>query len=120
MPFYTGSQIGQKHPGQNRGCLHAASVTYGKVRSPRIPGIYWWGRRDSNPHGRNHMLLRHARLPFRHSLMSQWYSLRLWCMADMRVLKGRRPLRLRCETSRQAAIIMTRRILPAGTFSPIV
>ena len=28
---------------------------------------FWWGRRDSNPHGRSHMLLRHARLPFRHS-----------------------------------------------------
>ncbi len=31
----------------------------------------WLGRMvvkwDSNPHGRSHMLLRHARLPFRHS-----------------------------------------------------
>ena len=30
-------------------------------------GFPWWGRRDSNPHGLSHMLLRHARLPFRHS-----------------------------------------------------
>lgn len=26
-----------------------------------------WARRDSNPHALRHMLLRHARLPFRHS-----------------------------------------------------
>ena len=31
----------------------------------------WWGRRDSNPHGLSHMLLRHARLPFRHSPVTQ-------------------------------------------------
>ena len=35
--------------------------------------IPWWGRRDSNPHDRSHMLLRHARLPFRHASISQWY-----------------------------------------------
>ena len=27
----------------------------------------WWGSLESNPHGLTHMLLRHARLPFRHS-----------------------------------------------------
>ena len=26
----------------------------------------WWGRRDSNPHALRHMILNHARLPFRH------------------------------------------------------
>ena len=26
----------------------------------------WWGRGDSNSHARGHMILNHARLPFRH------------------------------------------------------
>ena len=37
------------------------------VSSRAVYDQTWWGRRDSNPHGLSHMLLRQARLPFRHS-----------------------------------------------------
>ena len=60
-------------PGLRRiapGCCQRCCQTRagpGAVKLPRPIFYVWWGRPDSNRHALRHMLLRHARLPFRHS-----------------------------------------------------
>ena len=54
------------------------------VRPDYENGQPWWGKRDSNPHCINHMLLRHARLPIRHYLNGTFGRL----LVDVRHLPG--------------------------------